>query len=121
MLLRWPLIPAASACEVYFAGKVIARFRTALSKGKTVPEVLESGFSQQFAGMEIPKLLQLWIGRIGGDVIAGFSDRLRATLGRRYRFRLLCRGRYRFWHLAGSKSDQFGSDRGSALRVNPIT
>ena len=61
VFLRWPLILAASACEVYFAGKVIARFRTELSKGKTVPEVLESGFSQQFAGMEIPKLLQSFL------------------------------------------------------------
>ena len=57
-LLRWPLILAASAYEVYLVGKVIARFRTELSKGKTVPEVLESGFSQQFGGMEIPKFLQ---------------------------------------------------------------
>lgn len=57
-LLRWPLILAASAYEVYFVVKTIVRFRTELSKRKTVPEVLENGFSQQFAGMEMPKLLQ---------------------------------------------------------------
>ena len=57
-LLRWPLILAASACEVYFVGKVIARFRTELGKRKTVPEMLENGFIQQFSGMEIPNLLK---------------------------------------------------------------
>ena len=59
--LRWLLILAASAYEIYFVVKVIARFRTELSKRKTVPEVLESGFSQQFAGMEIPNLLKIFL------------------------------------------------------------
>lgn len=57
-LLRWPLILAASAYEVYLVGKVIARFRTELSKRKTVPEMLENGFIQQFAGVEIPNILK---------------------------------------------------------------
>lgn len=60
-LLRWPLILVASAYEVYLVGKVIARFRTELSKRKTVPEMLENGLIQQFSGMEIPNLLKSFL------------------------------------------------------------